>query len=327
MNMLTLKEEAMLSQDELDLYYNELCQYAKNRKLTNTTQGATTIAPKLKWITNTVADKLTNILAGGVVVKTSDGQENIPNGPVIFAHTHQGILDNFSWIPATPKHAIIFHSVVVKKFLIVAQLNTGLILVNKGNSHSRSDAKLDMIKLLLDGHSIVFFPESAWNLSPNKLHLPMNFGFIDIAKKTGVPIVPVVDEYTYDSFAEKERIKKIHIRFGKPIQVTRIDSLKDKLEEYQETISTIRWELFEEKGVFRRDGISNTEYINFIKGNLKNLKIGGIDINIEQKYSWNSEDEFYLFHNYNVVPYDDKGCLLGTLEEEKLKKINELHNI
>ena len=118
MNMLTLKEEAKLSQDELDLYYNELCQYAKNRKLTNTTRGATTIAPKLKWITNAVADKLTDALAGGGVVKISDGQENIPDGPVIFAHTHQGILDNFSWIPATPKHAIILHSSVVKNSLL-----------------------------------------------------------------------------------------------------------------------------------------------------------------------------------------------------------------
>ena len=287
MNMLTLKEEAELSPDDLDLYYNELCQYAKNRKLTNTTLGATTIAPKLKSITNAVADKLTDILAGGAVEKISDGQENIPDGPVIFAHTHQGILDNFSWIPATPKHAIIFHSSVVKKLLIVAQLNTGLILVNKSDSQSRSNAKLDMIKLLLEGHSIAFFPESAWNLSPNKLHLPMNFGFIDIAKKTGVPIVPVVDEYTYDSSAEKEKIKRIHIRFGEPIQVMRMDSLKEKLEEYQEAISTIRWRLFEEKGIFERDRISNTEYMNFIKGNLKNLKMGGIDVNIEQKYSWN----------------------------------------
>lgn len=95
MNMLTLKEEAMLSQDELDSYYNGLCQYVKDRKLTNTTRGATTIAPKLKRITNVVADKMTDVLAGGAVVKISDGQGNIPDGPVIFAHTHQGILDNF----------------------------------------------------------------------------------------------------------------------------------------------------------------------------------------------------------------------------------------
>lgn len=327
MNIMTLKEEANLTLEELELYYNELCQYAQSRKLTNTTLGATTIAPKLKKITNVVAGKLTNILAGGLVEKISDGQENIPDGPVIFAHTHQGLLDNFAWIPATPKHAIIFHSAVVKKILITLQLNTGLILVNKGDSQSRANAKLDMIKLLLDGHSIAFFPESAWNLSPNKLHLPMNFGFIDIAKKAGVPIVPVVDEYTYDSTIGQERIKRIHIRFGKPIQVIRTDSLKEKLEEYQEVISTIRWGLFEEKGVFRRCEVSNIDYVNFVKGNLRNLKMGGIDVNVEQKYSWNSEDEFYVFHNYNLVPYDENNSLLETDEKEWLKGINLIHGI
>lgn len=327
MNILALKEENGLLPEELDTYYDELCKYARGRKLTNTTYGAITIAPKLKGITNIVADNLTNVLVGGEVEKISDGQENIPDGPVIFAHTHQGILDNFSWIPVTPKHAIIFHSNVVKKFLIALQLNTGLILINKGDAQSRKNAKLDMIKLLLNGHSIAFFPESAWNLSPNKLHLPMNFGFIDIAKKTGTPIVPVVDEYTYDSSAEKERIKRIHIRFGKPIRVMRTDSLKEKLEEYQEAISTIRWSLLEEKGVFIRNEVNNSEYMNFIKGNLRNLKMGGIDVNIEQKYSWNSEDEFYVFHNYNMVPFDKNGNLLGTEEEEWLKRINKQHGI
>lgn len=29
----------------------------------------------------------------------ADGQENIPDGAVIFAGTHQGILDGFVWIP------------------------------------------------------------------------------------------------------------------------------------------------------------------------------------------------------------------------------------
>ena len=96
----------------------------------------------------------------------------------------------------------------------------------------------------------------------------------------------------------------------------RMDSLEEKLEEYQEAISTIRWELFEEKGIFRRDKLSNTEYINFVEGNLKNLKMGGIDVNIEQKYSWKSESEFYVFHNYNLVSYDKNGSLLGTAEEE-----------
>lgn len=115
MNIMTLREENKLSLDELDSYYNELRQYAQSRKLTNTTCGATIFAPKLKAITNIIADRLINVLAGGKVEKISDGQNNIPEGPVIFAHTHQGILDNFSWIPVTPKHALILHATIARE--------------------------------------------------------------------------------------------------------------------------------------------------------------------------------------------------------------------
>ncbi len=75
----------------------------------------------------------------------SDGQENIPEENVIFAFTHQGMLDNFVWIPETPKHCVILHSAIVKKFLKLIQLNTGLVFVNKQNKSDRQNAKLDLI--------------------------------------------------------------------------------------------------------------------------------------------------------------------------------------
>lgn len=320
--ILSLKEENRLSLEEKKQYYKQLREYIKNRKLTNTTKGATTIAPKLKKITNVIARKLTDVLAGGKVEYLSDGQENIPDGPVIFVHTHQGLLDNFSWIPATPKHTIILHSAVVKKFLVLCQLNTGLILVKKEDKENRNNAKLDMLSLLANDNSISYFPESAWNLSPNKLHLPLNFGFIDIAKKAGVPIIPVVDEYSYDTTTEKEKITKIHIRFGKPIYVNENDDLLEKLHEYEEAISTIRWELMEEKGIFERSTVSNKDYINYLKGNIKNLKLGGIDINIERKNIWDSDKEDYVFNHINDIPFDEYGNLLETSEVQKLKILN-----
>lgn len=65
MDMMALKEEEKLSLEELNRYYDSLCKYARGRKLSNTTFGAVAIAPKLKGITNIVADKLTGVLAGG----------------------------------------------------------------------------------------------------------------------------------------------------------------------------------------------------------------------------------------------------------------------
>ncbi len=327
--MLSLREEKTLTKEELKNYYQQLREYALSRKLTNTTKGATTIAPHLKNATNAIADKLTNLLAGGEVIKLSDGQENVPDGPVIYAHSHQGLLDNFAWIPVTPDHAIILHSDKVKKFLVLIQLNTGLVLVSKrdGEDENRKNAKLDMMKLLLEGHSIAYFPECAWNLSPNKLHLPMSFGFLDLAKKTQVPVIPEVDEFTYDTTTAKERITRIHTRFGKPIYVGLEDDLSEKLKEYEEAISTMRWDLIQEKGLFARREITNQDYINYLKGNLRNLELGGIDIQVEREHLWDAKNEFYQFHHINDVPFSPFGELLETEEVQKLKMLNYMHHI
>lgn len=99
----------------------------------------------------------------------------------------------------------------------------------------------------------------------------------------------------------------------------------DKLEEYKEQISTIRWELIEEKGLFTRQQITNWEYINYMKGNLKNLKMGKIDINRERAGIQGANQDFCLFHHINDVPWNETGELIGTCETERVKKINLVH--
>lgn len=325
--LLSSKEESKLSMLDKQKYYQKLREYCIKRKLTNTTVGATYIGPKLKKVTNYISRKLCNILAGGNVKVITDGIEFIPQGPVIFASTHQGILDNFVWITDCPRHALIFHGAETNKALLSAQLNTGLILVsrNQENSKDRMNAKLDMMSVLLRGHSVFVCPEGTWNLSPNRLHLPFNWGVFDVAKKINVPVVPVVIEYTYDTSSAKERITHIHIRYGKPIVVTENDRLEDKLEEYKERISTIRYELIEEKGLFKRSKISNLDYINYVRGNLRNLKMGKIDMNVERAGIQGAANEFYVFHHINDVPWDAWGELKGTEEVERLKRINRTH--
>ncbi len=321
--ILSLKEEKTLNQVELQRYYSELRNYALNRKLTNTTSGALTIAPKLKKITNKVASKLIKLLCKNEIETISDGQENIPEENVIFAFTHQGMLDNFVWIPETPKHCVILHSAIVKKFLKLIQLNTGLVFVNKQNKLDRQNAKLDLIKILLLGHSIAYFPEGAWNLSPNKLHLPMNYGFLDIARKTQTAVIPVVIEYSYNNTNSKENINKIHIRYGTALYVKIEDDLEQKLAEFEEAISTMRWDLIEEKGSFSRDTISNWEYINFLKGNMHNLQMGGIHLDAERANIWDADNDFYIFHHINDIPFDVDGNLLETTEVQYLNNINK----
>lgn len=330
--LLPLREERKLSEPELEQYYTQLREYVLNRKLHTTTRGALTVAPKLKKYVNKLDSFVTKVLAGGELERITDGTENIPDGPVLFACTHQGLLDNLCWIPSNPRHSVLLHAADVDKFLIWIQLCTGLVLVDKNSEDptNRKDAKLDMIYILLKGHTVWYYPEGAWNLSPNKLHLPMSFGFLEVAKKAGAPVVPVVTEFTYDTSTEKEKITKIHIRYGKPIYVSLMDDLSQKLSEYEEAISTMRWNLIAEKGVFERGKITNWDYINFLKGNLKNLsmknsKVGIKMIDHERRSLRGSGDDFYLFHHINDVPFNENGELLETEETIRLARICDKH--
>lgn len=327
--LLSRSEEEKMSAEEKHSYYKKIREYCMSRSLTNTTIGATLIGPKLKGITGKICTKVCRLLSGADVEMVVDGLENIPEGQVIFASTHQGVLDGFVWIPDCPKHAIIFHGVETNKALLLAQVNTGLTLVSrdKNNVKNRINAKLDTISLLLKGHSIFICPEGTWNLSPNRLHLPFNYGFLDIAQKAGVSVVPMVIEYTYDSSDDKEKITHIHIRYGTPIAVGEADKLDEKLSEYEECISTMRWELIEEKGGFLRREISEQEYINYMRGNLRNLKMGKINIEQENKGIYSANSEFFVFHHINNVPWDEHGRLMGTDEEERLKCMRLLHGI
>jgi len=325
--ILSLSEERKLSSEELKQYYIELREYLKTRKLTNTTPGATTIAPKLKGVTNGIVKELVKILTNKDIEWICDGQENIPDGACLFAHTHQGLLDNILWVPLIDKHCILLHGAKVSKLLLCAQYNTGLVLVKKDDKQNNQNAKLDMIKLLREGHSITYFPEGIWNLSPNKLHLPLSFGFLDTARKAEVPVVPVVHEFTYDTTTDTETIVKIHSKFGKPIYITENDDLLKKLEEYKEVISTMRYELIEEKGINSRSEISNTDYINYLKGSYKILKTGKLDRDFEMAHIFGANDEFHKFFHINDVPFDNDGNLLETEEVQKLKRINKEHGI
>lgn len=320
--VLSIKEENNLTREELKKYYEELRKHILKRKLTNTTPGARTIAPKLKSITTKIALFVTKAFTNRNIEWICEGNTDFPQGGVIFAYTHQGVLDNFIWIPEVDKHALILHGQQVNKLLLLCQINTGLILVKKGDKKNNNNAKLDMIRILLEGHAIVYFPEGTWNLSPNKLHLPLSFGIIDVAKKAKVPIIPVVHEFTYDSSTDKEQITKIHSKYGKPIYVNENDDLTEKLREYEESISTIRYELIEAKGLYKRSEITNYDYINFLKGNYRNLRLGQLNLERERRNIFGANQDFYVFNHINDIPFSEYGILLPTEEVRKLKRIN-----
>lgn len=320
-NILSFGEEQKLSNKELINYYSRLRDYLKNTDHEGLSKGSLTICPYI----NPLVRKVLNNYCGYDIETRYDSDINGLDG--IYAHTHQSKMDHVNIIATNPNHTILLNSIILSElYKMVLRIN-GVYFVDKNSKGSKAKSKLEMIRLLLDDRSITMFPESAWCLSPNKLHLPFYIGIVDIAKKTGKPIIPAVQEYIYDEskLDGKERIKKVIVRYGNPIYVSETDNIFEKLEEYSEWISTARWKLISEKGLISRTDVNNDLYINYLKGNIRNLKNAGIDINVERNGLFGANDDFYLFHHINDIAFNESGELLPTELVRKLEKISKNH--
>lgn len=319
--IMPLAEEKKLSTKELIDYYKELRDFLKGEQYLDFSDNGILIREKLNIIIKKI---LKIIIKYNVQV---DGLDLIPKEPVIYASSHQDFNDIINSIYAYPEHVLTLNASNISKILKMLLNINGVIYVDRENKDSRKKAKYEMSKAILKGKSVNLYPEATWNCSPNKLHLPFYIGMIDIARITGAPVVPVVQEYTYDQskLDGKSHVKSVHIRFGKPVYVSLTDDRFEKLEEFDETFSTIKWELLEEKGLYRREDISNMLYVDYIRARINDWKIPRNNIHEERGQVLFASDDFYLFHHVNDVDFDEDGNLLQTEYVRKLNKIGDMH--
>ena len=66
--------------------------------------------------------------------------------------------------------------------------------------------------------------------------LPLNWGIIELSKQTGVPIIPLVLEYHTDC---------CYAKFGKPIYIEKDMEKKEGIEQLEETMATLKWDIWE----------------------------------------------------------------------------------
>lgn len=322
--ILSYQEELGLSLDERRIYYYRLKEYLKNIPTSLEHQVYLGICEQLnKRIVRFVIDKIK-----GYELEV-EGVENIPNGPVILASTHQDYNDHFNIVLSYPQHAIILNTITVTPFFKFLMGFNGIVYVDRDNPESQFNSKLKLMEYLAKGKSIVVFPEATYNCSPNKLHLPLHPGVIDMSRKMQVPIVPVVQEYTYDDrlLDGVNRVLKCCVAFGTPIYVDMNEGLKEKKEALSVAFSTMRYDLIMRKGIYKRADIKNQEYVNYVQTRINTWKKINVDINDERRAIYGAADDFYLFFHINDVAFNDNFELLPTEYVRRLQKIsdNNLH--
>ncbi|HJL19707.1 MAG TPA: lysophospholipid acyltransferase family protein [Sandaracinaceae bacterium LLY-WYZ-13_1] len=117
----------------------------------------------------------------------------VPNGPVVLVSNHLGYLDPpalVSLVPALP---------VAKRELgdwpVVGELlrGHGVLLVDRDDPHSGARILRRATRALEAGAAVLTFPEGT--TSEGRDVLPFRRGIFGIARRTGVPVVPVTIRY------------------------------------------------------------------------------------------------------------------------------------
>lgn len=127
----------------------------------------------------------------------------------------------------------------------------GVIYIDRKNKKSRRRGFNKMIKILNAGNNLLMYPEGTWNMTPSKPMIPMNWGVIELAKRTGVPIIPLVAEYRPDC---------CYVKFGEAIYINEEMDKKTGIEQLEDTMATLRWNIWEQLGVEKRTDSLKEEF-------------------------------------------------------------------
>lgn len=179
-------------------------------------------------------------------VETVNAYVPVEGKPIIFAANHSASQDAPVSLRATKRRSYI---VVGKQPLLFLDwfffVTTGTIWVDRKNKEDMVTSKDALVEYLSKGQSILWFPEGTWNLTANKLMLPMKWGIIDVAQKANAQIIPMALDY--DRAANVCKVK-----FGSPIVGDALDNKSEAIRNLRDTMATLRWDLMSDHPMLNR---------------------------------------------------------------------------
>lgn len=178
-------------------------------------------------------------------------------GNKIFAINHSCVLDGPVSCDVIKDH---FYFLVGKQSLelidrIFFALN-GVVYVDRKSKNNKKKSSQKMLKILQGGKSLLICPEGTWNLTPSKPMLPLNWGIIDLAKQTGVPIIPLILEYHADC---------CYAKYGEPIYIKKEMDKQVGIGQLEEAMATLKWDIWERFPVQKRTDEMKAEFEEMVQ--------------------------------------------------------------
>lgn len=151
----------------------------------------------------------------------ADGQENIPEGAVLFVGNHQSYLDILSTYVCIKGGTGYVSKIEMDKVPVFNLWMRGIncLFLDRDNIREGIKTIKKGTEELKKGYSMFIFPEGTRNQAEEMLEFKA--GSTKMAEKAGVPILPVAISGTADIFENNPHFSvkpgKVRITFGKPI--------------------------------------------------------------------------------------------------------------
>lgn len=161
------------------------------------------------------------------------GEENIPDGPVLYVGNHRSFFD----IPITYTRCKNLTGFISKKemekfpLLVTWMRYLYCLFLDRDDIRAGLKTILQAIEYVKNDISIFIFPEGTRNKGEELSLLPFHEGSFKIADKSGCPVIPVSINNTNQIFeAHFPRVKKQHVivEYGKPIYLNDMDKADRK---------------------------------------------------------------------------------------------------
>lgn len=286
----------LLEQKELEKYYRELRKYELNNKNPE-------IGIKIRKKLNKILVLLFNIstyLSGQKLEILKD--ERITNDkPKIYAVTHIGRYDIEMSIKAIKENCYFVWGdpgLLYKSPEKILTNIIGTIFVDTDNKDDRHLSLETMCKLLNHGANIQIYPEGAWNLQKNEPVMKLYTGAVEAAIRTGAEIIPVAIEQ-YD--------KRYVVNIGKNIDLKdkQISDKRELTDELRNIMCTLKWEIWEQQGIYERKEIPENWYNEFVENIMKDSDNGYTLEEIERtryknKKNVSKEEVFSFIENIKI---------------------------
>lgn len=175
---------------------------------------------------------ITYLFKGAKTTITATGEEHVPEGPALFVANHQSMIDIPALLYAIDRPL----GFVAKKELSKVPLVHHWISETPSAYIDRKDIRQSMKAIitatdnLKKGYSMAIFPEGT--RSTDGVVKPFKKGSLKPAQRTGVPIVPVALENTYELLVDLPKLivhpQNIKVTFLEPIYYNNLNDDEKK---------------------------------------------------------------------------------------------------